>query len=210
MISISAISVIRNKSLYRNDEKVFSHEGTLNEFLDAAYAGIALDYPKYYKMDRLSRLGILAAEVLLNKNSIVVSSPESTAVVLSNAHASQDTDERYHQTLSTAASPSLFVYTLPNIVIGEICIRHNLKGENAFFVAPAFDADLLSSYVTMVMEQDHIQACVAGWVDVLHEHHDVFLYLAVKNREGVVPGHTAEQLNNLYHSSTYGTTDGRP
>lgn len=208
MISISAISVIRNKSVYLNDEKVFSQGGTLDEFLDAAYAGMSLTYPKYYKMDRLSRLGILAAEVLLNKNR-TSGSPESTAVVLSNAHASQDTDERYHQTLSTAASPSLFVYTLPNIVIGEICIRHNLKGENAFFVAPEFDADLLSSYVNMVLEQDHVQECVAGWVDVLHEHHDVFLYLASKSSKGLTLDHTTEQLKNLYHSSIYGTTDGR-
>ena len=48
-------------------------------------------------------------------------------LVLSNANASLDVDLKYAKTMQTGASPALFVYTLPNIVIGEISIRIILK-----------------------------------------------------------------------------------
>ncbi len=151
-------------------------------------------------MDRLSKLGFLAAEMLLKNVEITQHyKPQEVALVLSNAHASLDTDVRYLETTKTIASPSLFVYTLTNIVMGEICIRHGLKGENAFFVSPAFDADHIADYVDMVMAFDKTHACVAGWVDVMGDHHDVFLYLTEKQANPEALEHTAEHLKKLYH-----------
>jgi hypothetical protein len=98
------------------------------------------------------------------------------------------------------ASPSLFVYTLPNIVIGEICIRNNIKGENSFFVIPEFDSRLLSFYTDQVLLQSHVQACIAGWVNVLNDRYDVFLYLAEKQKRGSAYEHTAAQLDELYNN----------
>src|SRR3712207_7060242 len=48
--------------------------------------------------------------------------------------------QAYEQTICHRAqffpSPSVFVYTLPNIVTGEIAIRNHYHGETHFFVIP--------------------------------------------------------------------------
>ena len=150
-------------------------------------------------MDNLSKLGILAAELLLkNKLSRTDLFPESIALVLSNANSSLDTDMQFLGSAKTIPSPSLFVYTLPNIVAGEICIRHKIKGEGAFFVTEKFDSKLMAEYVTLVMAQPAIKVCVAGWIDVLNDHHDVFLYLVENVSTGAGQPHSAEQLEKLY------------
>ena len=95
-----------------------------------AYRHFAFDYPKFYRMDNLSKLGWLAAEVLFQDVSIKPYQPEDVGIVLANRSSSLDTDIKYFESVKTIPSPALFVYTLPNIVMGEICIRHVLKGEN--------------------------------------------------------------------------------
>jgi hypothetical protein len=194
---------IINKTIFVDGAEVFRGEATsLEEFLLAAYQNLMIDYPKFYKMDSLSKAGLLAAELLIRKNGGLSLSPDKISLVLSNAHASLDTDVRYATASRSVPSPALFVYTLPNIVAGEICIRHKIKGENAFFVSERFDSLLLSSYVSMLPDDN---LCLAGWVDVMGEHHDVFLYL----QDNSSPGwpHNASTLNELYKQA-YGTVNG--
>jgi hypothetical protein len=170
----------------------------VNDFLDSAYDFLKIDYPKFYKMDRLSKLGFLAAEFLLRDQALRGSQPEDRNIVLANANASLDTDIKFAQTFS---SPAVFVYTLPNIVAGEICIRHGIKGESAFFISEQFDAELVASYVSSVMLKvlapGAVQCCIGGWIDLLGERHDVFLYLVEETPSGME--HSAEQLLHLYH-----------
>jgi hypothetical protein len=224
---ITRYCIIRNQTIISDGKIFFTEKGNdLNSFLINAYTFIKADYPKFYKMDNLSKLGWLAAEVLLKGSTLLKEySSESIALVLSNAHSSLDTDVRYNESAKTLASPALFVYTLPNIVAGEICIRHKIKGENAFFISPAFDPELLVNYVTMIlnttpnaaipnasmpnalvpntqMPNTSTNACLSGWVDVMGEHHDVFLYLTEKNKPATHP-HTVEQLKELYNTSLW-------
>jgi len=133
-------------------------------------------------MDSLSKLGWLASEILL-KDSFTSSdyTPAEIGIVLSNANASLDTDFKYIDTVKDIASPSVFVYTLPNIVMGEICIRNKFKGENAFFVFSAFDADFIQRYVSSLMDNNIVEACICGWVDLLGEDYKAALYLVEKN-----------------------------
>jgi len=100
----------------------------------------------------------------------------------------------------TAPSPSLFVYTLSNIVAGELCIRLGIKGENAFFVNRSFDGAQLSSYVDLLLKQKETEVCIAGWINVLRNDHDVLLYLVEKQRNGTALEHNAVTLVNLYRS----------
>jgi len=196
---ISATSVIRNQTVVHNGKSLWKNKTvSLDDFLNGLYDSLTPEYPKFYKMDRLAKLGFLATEVLLKENAIKQYAPEEVSLVLSNAHASLDTDVRYHEAAKTSSSPALFVYTLPNIVSGEICIRHRIKGENTFFVSPAFDAALTAAYAEQVMAQSSMQACIAGWVEVMDSHHDVFLYLAEQSPRGLALPHTAEQLVKLY------------
>jgi hypothetical protein len=210
MIYITRYAHIRNRSLFKMGE-LFCRDlrGSLNDFLDNAFEALSINYPKFYKMDASSKLGFLATEMLLKDITLHDEyKPEQIALVLSNAHGSLDTDIRYLESTKTMASPALFVYTLPNIVAGEICIRNGIKGENAFFVCPQFDVKLMHDYVEMVMASEKTHACIAGWVDVMGSQHDVFLYLAEKQKRENAVEHAAVQLQKLYQLKEYGTVNG--
>lgn len=210
MTYITSHAHIRNRAIFRQGE-LFCRDlrGSLDDFLGSAFEALAVNYPKFYKMDASSKLGFLASEMLLKDIPLRAEyKPEQVSVVLSNAHASLDTDIRYFESMKTMASPALFVYTLANIVAGEICIRNGIKGENAFFVWPEFDAIQMHQYVETVMKSEKTQACIAGWVDVMGAQHDVFLYLAEKKERENAPVHSVVQLQKLYQLKEYGTVTG--
>ena len=193
---------IRKNEVRDNDGVFFLSEiSSLDEFLSTLYDFIKPDYPKFYKMDRLSQSGLLAAEVLL-KDKLMVNEfdPESRSLILSNSSASADTDKKFHQSIKTTASPSLFVYTLPNIVAAEISIRNSMKGETLFFITEKFDAALLYENVEMTLSQKHLQSCVAGWVEVSNEQCQVFLCLI---RRATSPG--AEKFSEYVLERLYQT-----
>lgn len=94
------------------------------------YRQYANDYPKFFKMDTLCRLGFIASEILLREEQV-------EAVILANRSASIKNDTDYLATITGEnyyPSPALFVYTLPNIVTGEIAIRHHIQGETSFYI----------------------------------------------------------------------------
>jgi hypothetical protein len=199
MECITGYTRIKDRLISRDNETLFNKKQVLlDDWLAIAYTSLKIDYPRFYKMDRLSKLGFLASELLLNDGALQNYNGEGVSIILANKHASLDTDKKYYDVSKTVPSPALFVYTLPNIVIGEIAIRHRLKGENAFFVSESFDAETLEAYAHQVLNQPFVTACVAGWVDVMDEHHDVLVYLVEKQSRGLNLPHTAEQLNVLY------------
>ncbi len=197
---ITSSCVICDRIVYRNGQPVFTGTGSpLPELLVAAYRHFGFQYLKFFKMDNLGKLGWLAAEVLLS-NGFDKSRyrPEDVGLVLSNANASLDTDARYYETVKVIPSPALFVYTLPNIVIGEISIRHGFKGENAFFVSGQFDAGFIEHYVSRLVNNDILQACICGWVEVLDDGYKAALFLIEKTKRENSVIFTAKNLNKLY------------
>jgi len=184
---INASCTITRGKVFKNGKLIFESEATpVFDFLPKIYDFLTPDYPKFYKMDNLSKLGWLATEVLLGgKSGANLYPPEKTAVVLSNSNSSLDTDLRYFQTVTDYPSPSLFVYTLPNIVIGEICIRHKFQGENAFFVFEKFEPDFICDYTSALLHNGSADFCICGWVELLADQYKATLCLVAKNGSGI-------------------------
>lgn len=202
MAVITRYCRIKGFSLREGERVIYENTAvSLDQFCELAFRHLDVAYPKFYKMDRMSKLGVLGAELLLKDSKVAALKRESVSVVLSNANASLDTDRRYFETMKSIPSPALFVYTLSNIVTGEICIRHGFKGENAFFVTPVFSPTTMALYVDAVLRANGTEACLAGWVDVLGDQHDVFLYLVERSTDGERSWpHNAETLEKLYLS----------
>lgn len=178
-LSIISYCVIEKNIISGNGKMLYEHDdNSPASFLDGAYSCFNLSYPKFYKMDKLSKLGWLASEILL-KNSAINEryNAQDISIVLSNSNASLDADIHYADTMDDIPSPALFVYTLPNIVIGEIAIRNGFKGENAFFISECFDAALLRQYVEILFNTSASQACICGWVEILEDVYKCVLYL---------------------------------
>jgi hypothetical protein len=204
MEQITASCIIRDNRVVLNGKLVFEQRASgLAEFLLAAYVHFGFSYSKFYKMDQLSKLGWLAAELLLSEGFDATEyRPEDVAVVLSNSNASLDTDYKYFATVKDIPSPAVFVYTLPNIMIGEICIRHKFKGENAFFVSGAFDAGFQEGYIRDLVTQGNARVCIGGWVEVLGEAYAAALFLIERKPAGVP--FTAENMNSLFNPQNTG------
>lgn len=190
-------------STIQKDGKIVFKKVVAGDFLVNTYESLKINYPKFYKMDELARLGFLAAELLLRDRNIQKNySLDKVGVVLSNASSSLVTDKKYLASTQQIASPALFVYTLPNIVAGEICIRHGLKGENGFFIFDSFQPKFMANYVNHVLHRGS-HACVAGWVEANESVNQVFLYLVEKEQTTSGMPHTVETLNELFNSNGY-------
>jgi hypothetical protein len=197
---ITASCTIRRSSIYQNGRLVWEPPPAGSaDFLISVYQHFGFQYPKFYKMDQLSKLGWLAAELLLSDGlDLTDYRPEDIAVVLSNANSSLDTDYKYFATVTEIPSPALFVYTLPNIVIGEICIRHKFKGENAFFISEFFDTGFIATYVRDLMGTGMARACLCGWVEVLGDSYTAALFL-IEKKFATLP-FTAEHMRSLFET----------
>ena len=163
-----------------------------------AYKFFKTDYSKFFKMDNLSKLAFLAADVLL-KNENLKEEENNIALVFSNKASSLDTDRKYQAAIENDEeyfpSPAVFVYTLPNICLGEISIKHELYSENSFFIFDHFNADYLVSYTQSLLKTNKATNVLCGWVDFDEENYEAFLYLVSK--ENGIP-HNTEALIRLF------------
>jgi len=98
------------------------------------------DPSRFLRMDLMCRLGFMAAELLdAGFEAMPDSLRDRTGICVESFAGSLDTDVRFAQT----PRPSLFAYTLPSTVIGEICIRFRLKGPVLSLIAPSAGGDNL-------------------------------------------------------------------
>ena len=194
---ITADCLISGNKVFKNQKLIFEQHENANAFLEEIYSRFGITYSKFHKMDQLCKLGFLSAELLLSGKNIGEKYNEADiGIVLSNSHGSLDVDLRYAKTIKSGASPALFVYTLPNIVIGEISIRHRIKGENAFFVFKNFDGNFITEYVNNIFENSQTKCCICGWVDYFQEDYRALLMLveADNSGENALPFTTANMI----------------
>ncbi len=173
--------------LFKNEEDGFS------AFMKKVYKERGIAYPKFYKMDDLCKLAFIAAELLLEGED-----EKDIALLLSNREASLDTDQKHQQTIQDAEayfpSPSVFVYTLPNITTGEISIRHGLKSESAFFIAERFPAERVQHYAHYLLNAKKAEKVLCGWVHFLNGAYKADFYLV--GLQGDL-AHTIENINEI-------------
>jgi len=191
---------IKNNSITLNGKIIFETQAeTLKDFLKKVTKHIDLKYPKFFKMDSLSKITFLASELVIN-NSKIDTQKEKLAIVFSNNASSLETDRKHQKSIEDKdncfPSPAIFVYTLPNIGIGEVSIRHQLKTENAFFVFENYNATFHYTYENSLIQSQKATAILAGWTNVdTDTNYEAFVYLV--SEKGKIE-HTKEQLNKLY------------
>lgn len=198
---ISSYILLRDHVITLNGQIIYEDKGSPADsfFLDKAYEFFQLNYPKFHKMDNLCKTGFLAAELLLGKSDWKSGlAAEEVGIIISNAHSSLDTDIRYEESIVNSPSPSLFVYTLPNVLIGELCIRHQVKGETACFVFDIFDGPFQAGYVDALFETHRIKACISGWADYYDGKAESFFYLAEQKKRENMLKHDSITLNKIF------------
>ena len=173
------------------DGKVFAidKEGKQSSLLTALYKQIIGNYPKYYKMDGLCRLGFVASELLLkaerDESSFTEDTNKTRAIVFFNRSSSIASDKKYLASIvekdNYFPSPSVFVYTLPNIVTGEIAIRNGYHGETSFYILPHKNELLMQDIIETTFMDEQTTSVLTGWLDYEDsEHFEADLYIAYK------------------------------
>lgn len=168
---------IENEKIFEDGQLVFeSTAGAFPDFAKEAYRHLGITYPKFHKMDDLTKLAFLASEIVLNSEN-----QNNTALVFANKSSSLDTDVKHQQSINDPTayfpSPAVFVYTLPNICVGEIAIRHALQTENAFFVMEEFDETFLNQYAENLIDAGKATQVLCGWVELYGNNYKGFVYL---------------------------------
>lgn len=142
------------------------------------------DYPKFYKMDGLCRLGLIATELLLRQETDRKRfiNCDDRAVILLNHSSSISADKKYLESIADAEnffpSPSVFVYTLPNIVTGEIAMRNSYHGETSFYIANRRDDQLMQQIISASFADPKTKSIIGGWIDYQDDSHfeaDIFI-----------------------------------
>lgn len=177
---ISYVGVSKN-GVFKDGNQIrsFSDSNLIDENLRELYKGEELKYPKFYKMDNLSKLAYLSSEVLFKDLGLSSDIFLEMSLFLANSTASLDSDSIHQKSISSKEnylpSPSVFVYTLTNIMMGEIAIRHKIKGENFCLIFNKFDAKFMTEYSDMLFEYYGVKHLLIGWVDVLNNDYNSFL-----------------------------------
>jgi hypothetical protein len=195
---ISGYCTIQDSHIMLNGEEYFSApDSEFAEFAKLAYRYAGTDYAKFFKMDNLSKLSFIAADLLLNNEP----DNSNTALLFANTSSSLDTDVKYNESIVNEdnyfPSPAVFVYTLPNICMGEISIRHKLYTENSFFIFDDFNPAFFANYAALLLDTNKAEKVLCGWVEFFKNDYKAFMYLVSK--EGIIE-HSDKNIQTLYHS----------
>ena len=152
-------------------------------FIRERYRALADPNMKFSKMDDLCKLAYVASCELLSGHRPDCPA-ERIGVVMANRSASLDSDRR-HQAIIDAgdgcgASPAVFVYTLPNIMLGQVAIKHGLKGESTFFAFPDKSSNSIREYAASLIAEGRMDAVLWGWCEFDGGSYDCELTLTEK------------------------------
>ncbi len=152
-------------------------------FLTKLYRMYNMEYPKFFKMDVLCKVGFVASEVLLASEGVERFVPRADrAVILFNRNSSLNADRAFQRTIAHEEefypSPSVFVYTLPNIVTGEIAIRNKYHGESSFILLPEKSQEAMEQAIERAFLDAETTSVLTGWVEaVSEEKYEIDLFL---------------------------------
>lgn len=129
------------------------------------------DYPRFFKMDALSRMGFLGTEMVLRKirelNPLFQFDGEKTCVIMANSISSMKSNRNFYNTIcdhqNYFPSPAYFVYTVPNVVTGEIAIRQRIFGETSFYILEKEDD--LEIIIESTIRMTDAQVLIVGWLE---------------------------------------------
>lgn len=196
----SSIKLVDSLITYPNEngEAKDAYKVTASKLATALYRTLDINHPKFFKMDDQSKLGFVGSYILLDEIRLELeANDEAVAMLFANSTSSLETDRKYQETVGSegTGSPAKFVYTLPNIVIGEVCLYWNQHNETQFLVLPKFDPEALFKHSQIMFNESDCKHVLIGWTEVGNDQVDGLFVLLTKNEAGLA---TVNDLSQLY------------
>ncbi|MDO4727384.1 MAG: 3-oxoacyl-ACP synthase [Bacteroidota bacterium] len=193
----SYLSITKGELKLNNSPTIHANNKDFKDFSKKIYTTFNISYPKFFKMDNLSKLAFLGAYILLEKHKL---SNTNTALVFANKSSSLDTDIKHQQSISDTdnyfPSPAIFVYTLPNICLGEIAIKFKLHTENSFFIFEEFNTDYMIKYTNHLLKANLANHVLWAWVEILEQEYTAHFCLV--NQQTTHLEHNTETIKNIF------------
>ena len=132
------------------------------------YRTMLTDWPKFYKMDVFNRLVYVASQLLVREENAAV--PDvNRSLVFFNRSSTIVSDRKHISTICGGdgffPSPSLAIFTLPNITAGEVAIRNGYRGETSFYILDERNETLMGNIVDATFSCSDVRSMITGWVD---------------------------------------------
>lgn len=171
--------------------------------LTAIYRRIGSDYPKFFKMDGFSKTGVLLSDLLFYQQNVpsVNDFKDNASVIVFSRSGTFQTDLKFEETISDVQnffpSPSIFVYTLPNIVTGEIALRHGIHGETAYYSTEKFDPAQIESIVSDTLPYN--SCALVAWIDFYSPQQYGIMFVVANSNDETLPAFNAQNLEDIYN-----------
>ena len=160
------------------------------------YLELGLNYPKFYKMDDLSKMAILSFTILKDTVDFEKFGEDDVSLIFANSGSSIETDKKFLTSYSEneSPSPSLFVYTLPNIMTGELAIFNKWFGKNIFIINEKYSPELYLEQINFYFSKG-AKACLCGWVENKNSEQDCTMFLMTNDGAKT----TEKELLDIYN-----------
>ena len=204
-----------NGGLFINKNVSVCNTGDSKEFLNGLYRSLEIRYPKFHKMDLLCKGGIIAMHQLIGSPEDDLRNIESdglcgkrfskaelenTALVFLNSSSSKAADDEFFKGISDEnfyPSPSVFVYTLPSVVIVEVSILYKFYGEGTFFIADKLCGDRLLPYIKRLFTEGATSRLILCWDEVTEDKCQIAAALITASATPKAEPLTEESLDGL-------------
>jgi hypothetical protein len=202
-LGITTYLSLSHSSLMMNGKTIFENKDDedLIAFLKTIYSKRIGEYPKFHKMDVLSKVATILSCELVEQN-ILEQNTDKYAMVFANATSSKTVDMAFQASVAKKnPSPALFVYTLPNICIGEITIKNKWTGDSIFCLQKNLDFNFFKEQIMAMAVQNNNSHYICAWINEDNEKLDAFLFLVESTSEKTLTlPFNEDTLNNIYNS----------
>lgn len=168
LVSVRTVEISDGK-IFVDGNLVFESETSdFQAFIRETFKSRGESNLKFYKMDDFCKLGYVTSAWAFDGLEY---GEEECGLILSGRYGCLDTDIKHQEIIDaegdSSASPAVFVYTLPNVVAGEISIRHHVKGENTWFWSEDETMSDIREYAVLAAQSQSLKYCIIGHLDFL-------------------------------------------
>jgi len=134
---------------------------------------IAARFPRFGRFDEYTQIGCAAVFKAAWQAGFRPGSPlRNVGLILSGQYGSFETDEAFYATTLAGpelASPNLFSYTLPNIVIGECALQFGWTGPTYVLDGQGGRGEAALAEAVADIESGRSEAMLAAWLELRPE-----------------------------------------
>ncbi|MCS6981322.1 MAG: hypothetical protein N2110_05620 [Flavobacteriales bacterium] len=166
MLYIHHWSLLRNGQLWSDGRLLAAVPADLSasmEGLHDIYRKAAFNYPKFFKADGFCKAGLLTVLPWWKTLRAHPRAIQGCMLLFTDSGCHLADEEHIKGMQNGSPSPAVFVYTLPNILLGEWSILLGWKGFGSCFLMPSCDVHQIQKIIELHRTDQKETPLLWGW-----------------------------------------------